>query len=277
MSKHKPNKIWGLFARPGKIGWFLGIIPFVICIFLYTTASNSRHAKNPQDKLMPKWEQMAAKTKKLATEPNKRTGKIVFWDDTKHSLARLFKGIALATIASIFLAILLGLYPIGAALGQNFVNAISFIPPVAILPILLVVVGVGEFSKVALIFIGTFPLMTRDLTLYVRQLPREQIIKTLTLGANQWQLIYKVVFPQLLPRIIETIRLSIGAGWIFLIVSEGIASSEGLGYRIFQARRYLAMDTIIPYVIWITLLAFLFDTILKLTLKRGFKWYATAK
>ena len=80
-----------------------------------------------------------------------------------------------------------------------------------------------------------------------------------------------------MPKIIETVRLSIGAGWIFLIVAEGIASSEGLGYRIFQARRYMAMDTIIPYVLWITFLAFLADTILKLVLNTCFKWYSIKK
>jgi len=205
------------------------------------------------------------------------TEKVVFWDDTKHSLIRLLKGVILATVVSIICAIVIGLFPAGQQLGQNFINVISFIPPVAILPILLVAIGVGETSKVALIFLGTFPLMARDLTLYVRQLPQEMITKTMTLGASQWQLITKVVFPLLIPKTIESVRLTLGAGWIFLIVAEGIASSEGLGYRIFQARRYLAMDTIIPYVIWITLLAFIADFILKLILDKGFKWYSTQK
>jgi len=171
----------------------------------------------------------------------------------------------------------IGLFPAGRELGQNFTNVISFIPPVAILPILLVAVGVGETSKVALIFIGTFPLMARDLILYVRQIPRELITKTMTLGAKQYQLVFKVVLPMMIPKILESVRLTLGAGWIFLIVAEGIASSEGLGYRIFQARRYMAMDTIIPYVIWITILAFVADFILKLVLDRGFKWYSTQK
>ncbi|MFC4991719.1 ABC transporter permease [Rubritalea tangerina] len=277
-SKHRSPLLLGIFAKPGKLGWLLGILPFLICIFSYSHLSKKRLDENPNDKLTPSWSKMVQKTKSLMTVPDRRTGELVFWDDTKHSLVRLLKGISLAALVSIILAILLGLFPAGRELGQNFVNTLSFIPPVAILPILLVAVGVGETSKVALIFIGTFPLMTRDLTLYVQHIPKEQIIKTMTLGANQWQLVYKVVLPQLLPKIIETVRLSIGAGWIFLIVAEGIASSEGLGYRIFQARRYMAMDTIIPYVLWITLLAFLADTILRLTTNHFFKWYkATSK
>jgi NitT/TauT family transport system permease protein len=77
----------------------------------------------------------------------------------------------------------------------------------------------------------------------------------------------------MVPKIIESVRLSIGAGWIFLIVAEGIASSQGLGYRIFQARRYMGMDTIIPYVLWITIIAFTIDYLLKQVLNTKYKWY----
>lgn len=267
--------IWGIFARPGRLKWLLAALPFLVSIIAYTSLSMKRHEANPAEKLMPTWSQMAKRTKELATVPNKRTGKLVFWDDTRSSVVRIGKGVGLAAIVSVTLALIIGVFPAGHAVGQNFINTISFIPPVAILPILLVAIGVGEASKIGLIFLGTFPLMTRDLALYVRSLPREQIIKTMTLGASQWQLIWKIIFPQMIPRIIETMRLSIGAGWIFLIVAEGISSSEGLGYRIFQARRYMAMDTIIPYVIWITLLAFIADTILRLIIHYRYPWYRT--
>ena len=65
-----------------------------------------------------------------------------------------------------------------------------------------------------------------------------------------------MVLPQVLPRLLERLRLALGAAWLFLIAAEAIASTEGLGYRIFLVRRYLAMDVILPYVVWITLLAF---------------------
>ena len=279
MSKqgHKRHRVWGIYARPGILKWLLRLLPFLACLLIYNQASDKRLRDNPQDKLMPSWGQMVKKTYSLATVPNKRSNKVVFWDDTKHSLIRLVKGIVLATLVSVLFAIVIGLFPAGRELGQNFTNVISFIPPVAILPILLVAIGVGETSKIALIFLGTFPLMARDLILYVRQIPQEVITKTMTLGASQWQLVTKVVLPLLLPKTLESVRLTLGAGWIFLIVAEGIASSEGLGYRIFQARRYLAMDTIIPYVIWITLLAFIVDSVLKMILDKGFKWYSTQK
>src|SRR4029078_9908053 len=95
------------------------------------------------------------------------------------------------------------------------------------------------------------------------ELPREQIIKAQTLGATTWQLILRVVLPQLWPRLIDALRLSMRDAWLFLIAAEAIASTEGLGYRIFLVRRYLAMDVILPYVVWITVLALLADFALR--------------
>ena len=65
-----------------------------------------------------------------------------------------------------------------------------------------------------------------------------------------------------MPRLITCVRLALGPAWLFLIAAEAIASTEGLGYRIFLVRRYLAMDVILPYVAWITLLAVITDAVL---------------
>ena len=86
----------------------------------------------------------------------------------------------------------------------------------------------------------------------------------------------RVVLPQLLPRLLSGMRLSLGPAWLFLIAAEAIASTEGLGYRIFLVRRFLAMDVILPYVAWITLLAFLMDRSLAWASRRLFPWAATA-
>ena len=111
----------------------------------------------------------------------------------------------------------------------------------------------------------------------VQELPREQLIKAQTLGASSWQIALRMVLPQMLPRLIDSLRLQLGPAWLFLIAAEAIASDSGLGYRIFLVRRYLAMDIIIPYVAWITLLAFLMDAGLRGTQRRLFPWFATVR
>ncbi|MCU0830887.1 MAG: ABC transporter permease subunit, partial [Rhizobiaceae bacterium] len=127
-------------------------------------------------------------------------------------------------------------------------------------------------SKVALIVIGTAPVMIRSLGQSVLELPRELIIKAETLGASTWQMLLRLVLPQMMPKLIDAVRLALVPGWIFLISAEAIASTSGLGYRIFLVRRFLAMDVILAYVVWITLIAWLIDRLLAALSRRAFPW-----
>jgi NitT/TauT family transport system permease protein len=125
---------------------------------------------------------------------------------------------------------------------------------------------------VVLIVFGVAPFLVRDLSLAVTALPSEQMVKAQTLGASTWQVAIRVVLPQIMPRLIEAVRLSLGPAFLFLIAAEAIAADVGLGYRIFLLRRYLAMDTILPYVAWITLLAYIIDFALARIARRSFPW-----
>jgi NitT/TauT family transport system permease protein len=115
-------------------------------------------------------------------------------------------------------------------------------------------------------------MLIRDLALEVSAMPREQLIKAQTLGGSTWQIAIRVVLPQIMPRLIKCVRLMIGPAFLFLISAEAIASDVGLGYRIFLVRRYLSMDVILPYVAWITLLAYLFDLALVHVGRKTFPW-----
>ncbi|MEM7615075.1 MAG: ABC transporter permease subunit, partial [Pseudomonadota bacterium] len=148
----------------------------------------------------------------------------------------------------------------------------SMIPPLAVLPILFILLGLGETSKIALIAIGITPFLIRDLSQRVLELPVEQMVKAQTLGASTLAIGLMVALPQIMPRLIGAVRLSLGPAWLFLIASEAIAADAGLGYRIFLVRRFLAMDVILTYVIWITLLAFLLDLALRQISRRAYPW-----
>jgi NitT/TauT family transport system permease protein len=146
------------------------------------------------------------------------------------------------------------------------------IPAMAILPVLFIVFGLGELSKVVLILIGVTPFLVRDLAFATARLPIEQIVKAQSLGASTWQVALRVVLPQVMPRLIEAVRLSLGPAFLFLISAEAIAAESGLGYRIFLLRRYLAMDVILPYVAWITLIAYAMDFGLAALSRVAFPW-----
>jgi len=251
----------------------LGLLPFVVLIVLYVIASDARLAANPNDKLLPAFSSFVDAIDRLAFTPSRRTGELVFWQDTQSSLIRLGLGVGISALIGLTIGVLVGALPLARAKLSPLITAISLIPPMAILPVLFIVLGLGEFSKVALIVIGTAPFLIRDLEQRVREIPNEQIIKAQTLGANSWQIIIRVILPQILPRLISAVRLSLGAAWLFLIAAEAIASTDGLGYRIFLVRRYLAMDVILPYVVWITFLAFATDYVLRIISQKSFPWF----
>ncbi|MAL98154.1 MAG: lipid kinase [Alteromonadaceae bacterium] len=260
--------------HPGRVaGTLLGLAPFLLIIVLYGMASKERLAENPNDKLLPGLEQMVAGVDRMAFQEDRRSGDYLMWIDTAASLERLAMGIVIAAALALLVGIINGTLPLARANLSPLVSALSMIPPLAILPILFIVFGLGELSKVMLIVIGTAPIMMRDVAQRVRELPQEQFIKIQTLGASSWQLVTRMVLPQVLPRLIDSVRLSLGPAWLFLIAAEAISATEGLGYRIFLLRRYMAMDVILPYVIWITLLAIVIDQCLRFGNRRLFPWY----
>lgn len=264
----------GLHAQVSpRASWLLAALPFIVLAAVYLYASHLRLEENPQDKLLPSLAQMGEAMARLALQPDPQSEKWVFWQDSFASLARLAVGVTLAAVCGLLAGLNMGLLPRVRALFSPFVTVLSMIPPLAVLPIIFIVFGVDELAKVVLIFIGVFPVITRDIFLAVERVPREQITKALTLGASQVAVIYRIVLPQILPRLIDAARLSLGAAWLFLIASEAIAATDGLGYRIFLVRRYLAMDIILPYVAWITLLGFLMDYALKRLITWRFRWY----
>jgi len=250
----------------------LALVPFVALALVYLAASSARLADNPADKLMPSPASMASAWTRAAFEPDTRSGAYLFWADTGASLGRLGAGLAIATSSALVLGMAVGMLPMAQAMFGPLITALSMIPALAVLPILFIVLGLGEASKVALIVIGVLPFMVRDLTQRVREIPEEQWIKAQTLGASSVQLGLRVVLPQILPRLIDSLRLSLGPAWLFLISAEAISATSGLGYRIFLLRRYLAMDTILPYVLWITLLAFALDLALRSLRRHRYAW-----
>ncbi len=258
-------------SKPTRL--LLGLLPFLIIVFIYLVVSDARLAENATDKLLPSFVQMGDAIHSLAFEASKRSGEYLFWQDTFSSLHRLALGIFIAAIIGFTIGLLTGAIPVIHSPIAPLLTIISLVPPMALLPVLFIVFGLGELSKVALIVIGVAPFIARDIQRCAQEIPLEQLVKAQTLGASTWQILLRVLIPQLLPRLINAVRLSLGAGWLFLIAAEAIASTDGLGYRIFLVRRYMSMDVILPYVAWITLLAFLVDWMLAKTSRICFPWH----
>jgi NitT/TauT family transport system permease protein len=238
----------------------------------YMVVSGRRLAANPNDKLLPSPAQMWSAFFDLATVPDQRSGDLILWVDTYASMLRLFAGVGAATLAALVFGIAIGFIPRIRALLQPFVTVVCVIPPLALLPILFIALGLGEAAKVTLIAIGVAPVMVRDIANRTMEIPPELTAKAQSLGADSWTMVLRLVLPQIMPRLITCVRLALGPAWLFLIAAEAIASTEGLGYRIFLVRRYMSMDIILPYVAWITLLAVVTDYALARLSRAMFPW-----
>lgn len=256
--------------RGGRL--LLVLLPLILLAIAYASGSAVRLAENPDDKLLPSLAQMAEAVGRMAFTEDPRSGEVLLWTDTLASLQRLGLGLGLAAVAGLALGVASGAFPILRASLSPTMALASMVPPLAILPILFIVFGLDELSKVMLIAIGITPVLARDLELRAREIPPELLIKAQTLGANSWTTVLRVILPPLVARLLLSLRLMLGSAWLFLISAEAISSTAGLGYRIFLVRRYLSMDVILPYVAWITLLAWLMDWGLRRLHRRAFPW-----
>ena len=140
------------------------------------------------------------------------------------------------------------------------------------IPLLLIWLGLGEPSKVGLLFIGTVffnTLMTADA---VRQVPRALIDVSYTLGARRGEVLRKVVVPHALPGMIDAVRVNAAAAWNFVVVAELINSQEGLGYRIARSQRFLASDRIFAVLIVIAVIGLAIDILLRVLRDRIGRW-----
>lgn len=255
----------------------LALLPFAVVAAGYFAASAIRHSENAADKLLPTLGQMVDAVARMAFTQDLASGTYLMVNDTLSSLHRLVLGLVISVSISFVIGVAVAMVPYLKALFVPFISAFSMVPPLAVLPILFIVAGIGETAKVSLIVIGTAPFIIRDLILKIEETPKAQLIKAQTLGASSWQIALRVIVPQMGPRLIDSLRLTLGPAWLYLISAEAIAAQDGLGYRIFLVRRYFAMDVILPYVIWITLLAYGFDLALRKLQRAAFPWFEGAK
>lgn len=274
---------FGLHAHPTlRMNIFLPFIPFLIVISVYIVASGLRHEVNPDDKLLPTISKMAQSVYEFTLAPDGsgeeknvliRFAESQLVGDTLASARRIAIGLGMGAFAGLLIGMNLALFPGMRILFNGFFTFFGIIPPLAMLPILFFAFGVDELGKIMLVFIGITPGIAGMIFLAASAISREQITKVLTLGGSELQIIYRIVLRQMLPRLIDAIRLSLGPACLFLIAAEATSATLGLGFRIYLVRRYFAMDVIIPYVIWITFLLYLFDILLSRAIARLFPWY----
>ena len=283
----------------GRKKYFIPVIMFAVFIATYLIIAGIRHKENPKDKIAPTFSAMLEATRIVLFEPNRngryfvefgpedavcsqqvtennQSTKFCFggtlFIDTWASIKRFVISLIVISLFGILLGLHMGTLPFFEAVFYQFVVFFNKIPALVLLPIIFILFGLDELSKIVLIVIGVLPAVALDTYLRVKEVHREQIITGFTLGATDFEITYRIVFPQIFPKVLNTIRLNFLPMALLLIAGESLAATEGLGYQIFVLRRFIAMDTIIPYVIWMSSLLFVLDRFVTNWIEKRYDW-----
>jgi len=275
----KPNRLTTIV-----LSWVL----FATGIALYFYIAQKRHRENPEDRIMPTIAQMFHGMTNATTNPaeddealaenaslRQRFLASMLWKDTV-ATSRRFTYSILLLIPAVLLGLHMGLFPYVGVFFLRFILFFDKIVALSLLPILFIVFGIDELSKIMLIVIGVTPTIILDTFNLTRGVPNELVVKAFTLGASDFDVAYRVVMRQILPRVLNSIRLNLKAVMLFLFAGEMIASTDGLAFRIALLRRHMGMDVIIPYVLWVALLLFLVDFGMRILNRKLHPWFQEA-
>ena len=277
-----------VFALPNRsIIWILSWLLFAAGISLYLRTAHSRHMDNPEDRIVPTIQQLGAGFTHAVLNPAEedddghlgphpslwqQISNSMLWKDTAASGRRFLISVALM-FPAVFLGLHMGAFPWIGGVCTRFALFFDKIIALSILPILFIAFGIGEFAKIMLIVIGVAPTIILDTLNLTKSVPAEQVIKGFTLGAKDLAVAYRVMLPQIWPRVLNSIRLNLKAIVLFLFAGEMIASQDGLAYRIALMQRHMGMDVIIPYVLWVALLLFLVDLSIRYFIRWTNPWF----
>lgn len=198
------------------------------------------------------------------------------WQHLAASLGRI--GLALLAAAS------LGV-PLGMAIGLNrwargifdpLIELYRPIPPLAYLPLIVIWFGIGEFSKVLLIFLAILAPIVIATATSVRAVDGSRLRAAQSLGATRRQLLSQVVLPSALPDILTGLRIGLGAGWSTLVAAELVAATRGLGFMVQSAAQFLVTDVVVLGIAVIALVAFSLELGLRALQRRFVPWHGRA-
>ena len=266
-------------SKKSKI--ILGISGISILIVGYGALSYRQHLKNPDDTTLPTLSQLSHGFIRTITPPEEKNNDILreafgskkseksvwskvtstwLFQDVTATYGRLIRGLLWGCIISIVLGTLMGCYE---WLGSFLIPPLALLaktPGTAMLAVFFVIVGTGEPMFVTMIGFGILPTLTQTIYLAAKEdLHTEQIDKAYTLGANNMELICNVVFPQILPKIIDNVRLQIGPAMVFLIAAEMLVGDVGMGYQIRMQQRLVQMNIVYDYLLILGVTGLLMD------------------
>lgn len=194
--------------------------------------------------------------------------------DAGISIFRVVAGFLASAVMALPLGLVIGAYRPVRAFFEPLLEFARYLPAVAFVPVVLLWAGIGEASKIVVIWIGTFFQMVIMLSDDVARVPMPQVEAALTLGAQGREVVWRVLLRSAMPAMFDTLRITLGLAWTYLVVAEIVAANSGLGYAIMKAQRFLQTDRIFVGIIVIGLIGLGTDQVLRWLHRRLFPWVA---
>lgn len=192
------------------------------------------------------------------------------------SVGRVAAASLLVIVIGVPLGVLMGASPRLNAVFSPLIDPFRSAPVAALLPIMVMWFGIGEFMKIAFLFVGSIVYLTPLVRDAVRAVPEQYLIAAKDIGATPFECVTKVLVPLAMPRIMDAIIVGVSVSWTYITVAEYVNAQEGLGQLISNARRLSAMDQVFAGIIVIIAVAlFTYQSLMWLK-KRWFKWETKA-
>ena len=188
------------------------------------------------------------------------------------SIYRITYGFFISTIVALPIGILIGSYRRWEAAVEPVVDFIRYMPVVAFVPLTILWAGTGNLQKLLIIFIGTFFQQVLLVMDNVKSVPRDFVNLGRTLQMPEWRILQRIVLPSAMPAIWDSMRISLGWAWTWLVVAELVAATSGLGYRITTAQRFFQTDLIFGYLLILGILGLTTDQAMKYAGRRLFRY-----
>lgn len=199
--------------------------------------------------------------------------KATLWQHLAESIGRVFIALIFAIFIGVPFGLWMGLNRWVRAILDPLVELFRPIPPLAYLPLLVIWFGIGETTKILLIFFSILAPVIISTTHGVlsHQINRERA--ALSLGATRFQVLRYVILPSALPHILTGIRIGLGVGWSTLVAAELVAADRGIGFMVQSAAQFLITDTVILGIIVIAVVAVSFELFLRWLQNELAPWY----
>jgi NitT/TauT family transport system permease protein len=196
------------------------------------------------------------------------------WPNIWSSVQVILLGFIISSVVAVPLGLLMGTYKIVQSALEPMVNFIRYLPVTAFVPLFILWIGLGLSQRVAIIIFGTFFQQLVMIMDVVAAVPEDMLNASYTLGSSRRDVLTHVLLPAARPGIIDTLRITMGWAWTYLVVAELVAASSGLGFMSMQAMRGFEVDKIFLAIGIIGLLGLITDTFFRLLRAKYAGWAA---